>query len=95
MTAVALSPGLDYRGVTTDDAVGKDGALLLVASHGDAYSAESIEQLFALVTGDVAARLYAGDAHGTQLFDNELESVRALVAGWLTEQVEQTEQVGE
>lgn len=87
LTAVALSPGLDYFGVIPADFLENlsERSALLVASHNDRYSAQSIEELFAMAPGNIAARMYRGGAHGTQLFDNQLESVTALIIGWLDE----------
>ncbi len=86
--AVALSPGLDYRGVQPESAL-VDGlsqrTALLVASHADSYSAQSIRMMFLNAKGDVTARLYPGRAHGTRLFDSDYESVSALILGWLDE----------
>ena len=86
---VALSPGLDYRGVQPEPAlvVGlADRSALLVAAHRDSYSAESIEQLFLNATGDVTARLYRGRSHGTRLFDSDFDRVSRLILFWLSEQ---------
>ena len=86
--AIALSPGLDYRGVQPESAL-VDGlaqrTALLVAAHADAYSAQSIRQMFLSAAGEVTARLYRGRAHGTRLFDSDYESVRGLILHWLGE----------
>ena len=85
---IALSPGLDYRGVQPESAV-VDGlserAVLLIASHTDGYSAESVEQMFANAKGDVSARIYRGAAHGTALFRSNYDSVSHLILWWLAE----------
>ena len=86
--AIALSPGLDYRGVQPEAALVEglaDRTALLVAAHADAYSAQSIRQMFLNATGDVTARLYHGRAHGTRLFDSDYESVSGLILHWLGE----------
>lgn len=86
--AIALSPGLDYRGVQPESAVVEglsERAVLLVASHGDGYSAESIEQLFTNSTGDVSARNYRGNSHGTNLFRTNYDSVSYMILSWLGE----------
>lgn len=89
--AIALSPGLDYRGVQPESAV-VDGlaerAVLLVASHTDGYSAESVEQMFMNANGDVSARIYRGAAHGTNLFRSDYDSVSHLILSWLAEHLE-------
>ncbi len=87
--AIALSPGLDYRGVQPETAL-VDGlaerSALLVAAHEDAYSAETIQQMFMNAKGDVTARLYRGRAHGTRLFDSDYDSLSRLILSWLGEQ---------
>jgi acetyl esterase/lipase len=86
--AIALSPGLDYRGVQPESAVVEglsERAIALVASHSDGYSAESVEQLMANSTGDVSARIYRGNTHGTNLFRTEYDSVSHLILSWLAE----------
>ena len=86
--AIALSPGLDYRGVQPESAVVEglsERAVLLVAAHGDRYSAESVEQMFTNATGDVSARIYRGSSHGTNLFRTDYDSVSRLILSWLAE----------
>ena len=88
MTAVALSPGLEYRGVMPENAVVEglaERSALLVASHGDDYAADSVRQMFAGTRGDIAVRLYSGRAHGTNLFRDKLDSVSGLILAWLDE----------
>ena len=86
--AIALSPGLDYRGVKPESALVDglaDRAALLVASQNDASSSTAIRQMFLKAKGDVTARIYRGRAHGTRLFDSEYDSVSRLILGWLAE----------
>ena len=87
--AIALSPGLDYRGVKPESAL-VDGlaerSALLVAAQGDSSSAVAIRQMFLNAQGDVTARMFGGRAHGTRLFDSDYESVSSLVLLWLVEQ---------
>lgn len=91
--AIALSPGLDYRGVTPE-AVLVDGLAdrdaLLVAAADDSSSSVAIRQMFLNAKGAVSARMYTGRAHGTRLFDSEYESVSGLIRLWL-EQLFQSE----
>ncbi len=86
--AVALSPGLDYRGVKPEAAL-VDGLAermaLLVAAQNDASSSTAIRQMFLNAKGDVSARIYPGRAHGTRLFDSRYQSVSRLILGWLAE----------
>jgi len=87
LTAVALSPGLNYRDVTTSDAVQTigDRPVFLVAAHRDAYSDDSVKQLALLAAGDVLIRLYPGSAHGTALFAVEGD-LAPLIVSWLDAQ---------
>lgn len=92
--AIALSPGLDYFGVEPESAVMSglaERAVLLVASHSDGYSAESVEQMFTNGRGDVSARIYRGAAHGTSLFRSNYDSISQLILSWLAEQFTFTE----
>ncbi|GAB4572284.1 MAG: hypothetical protein Kow0077_11290 [Anaerolineae bacterium] len=83
VTAVALSPGLDYRGVTTEDAVAAvTRPLMLVAGQGDRYSAESVRALGAALQGAGLVRFYASGLHGTQFLPQE-PSLEALIIHWL------------
>ena len=86
--AVALSPGLDYRGVMPEAALVDglaDRTALLVAAQNDASSSTAIRQMFLKAKGDVTARLYPGRAHGTRLFDSEYASISRLILSWLAE----------
>jgi pimeloyl-ACP methyl ester carboxylesterase len=88
-TVVALSPGLDYRGVTTTDAVESqpDRPIMLVASRNDFPSATAINNLYALTSGYAAVRMYDGNLHGTNLFRDEDISVYLAyaIAEWVDE----------
>ncbi|MCB9452243.1 MAG: alpha/beta fold hydrolase [Anaerolineaceae bacterium] len=88
VTAIALSPGLDYRGVQPLSAL-IDGlsnrSALVIASHGDSYSADSVKELAAGAAGEVGMRLYAGRAHGTQLFSDDGERLTRTIIAWLDE----------
>lgn len=84
VTAVALSPGLDYQGVTTQDALQAldDRPVMLAAGQGDAYSALTIKQLTQDVGGEALTRLYDSRAHGTQMLGTQPDLVDLIVA-WL------------
>lgn len=88
VTAIALSPGLDYAGVQPEASV-IDGlserSALLVAAHGDGYSADSVRQMFAIATGDISARIYGGSSHGTNLLRTNYASISHLILSWLAE----------
>lgn len=85
VTAVALSPGIDYRGVMPGDAIDNGLDALLIASHQDRTSADSVREFFMWGTGYLTARMYEGSAHGTNLFRDNLDSVAAVSIHWLNE----------
>jgi dienelactone hydrolase len=66
---VLLSPGLNYRGVTTEPALREYGAraLMLLAAQEDLSSAPAVHRLADAAQGQVALKLYPGSAHGTDL----------------------------
>lgn len=68
---VMISPGLDYKGVETPQAIKELGKrpVLLVTSQGDSYSASSCTTLKQAASGLCELREYAGSAHGTNLLD--------------------------
>ena len=84
-TVVLLSPGLDYRGVTTEDQLAAygDRPLLLVASEDDAYSADSVRAL-AEPAGAATVQMYEDAGHGTNMFA-AVPELGALIIGWLDE----------
>jgi pimeloyl-ACP methyl ester carboxylesterase len=88
VAAVALlSPGLDYRGVTTEEPLAAygDRPLLLVASEDDPYSADSVRAL-AETAGGATVQMYDDAGHGTNMFAAETE-LSALIISWLDEQL--------
>ncbi len=65
---VLLSPGLNYRDVTTDDAIANmDRPVLMFAMTNDSYSANSVNQLGELNTAQATANVIDGAAHGTNM----------------------------
>lgn len=81
---VLLSPGLDYRGVVTEDAIEGYGErpLLIVASGDDEYAADSAASLNAWALGDSEFGLYAEAGHGTDMFAKEPD-LASLIVAWL------------
>jgi pimeloyl-ACP methyl ester carboxylesterase len=74
ITKVAmLSPGMAFNKVdiTSSDGLNKYMLpLLVVASYGDAYSAQSASQIYSLTSeSQTTLKLYPGSAHGTALFE--------------------------
>jgi len=81
---VMVSPGLDYKGVETEQAIQKLGKrpVLLVTSQGDSYSAESCAALKKAASGLCELREYAGSAHGTNLVDGAANAAEDILL-WL------------
>lgn len=85
-TVVLLSPGLDYRGVTTEDAIVGYGArpLLIVASSEDTYAADSSTRLDGLAQGKHLLQMYDGAGHGTDMLSANVGLTDFLLS-WLQE----------
>ncbi len=81
--AVALSPGLNYFNVTTEDAARKlgDKAALLVAAQNDTESSNAVKKLAGVLPGNGAVRLYKGEEHGVELFKHE--DLAPMIIQWL------------
>lgn len=81
---VLLSPGLDYEGIQTADAMARYGArpVLIVASKDDSPSAKDSAALDKIAKGDQRLQIYAGLAHGTALFDAHAD-LAGLIIQWL------------
>lgn len=88
-TAVALSPGLDYHGVTTEAAVRNlqpNQSIFLLASEEDSYSSESVHRLFAIARVEKEMEIYRGAGHGTNMWKREA-IILDLILHWLQKQV--------
>jgi dienelactone hydrolase len=87
-TVILLSPGLDYRGVTTEDQIVEYGRrpIMIVASEEDSQSASASQQLHDSAAGDKAITLYNGAGHGTTMFANEA-ALPGLILDWLRQHV--------
>jgi pimeloyl-ACP methyl ester carboxylesterase len=91
VTAVALSPGLDYRGVQPESAFAAglaDRSVLLLGSWNDGASARDVFTLAAAGRGEIGMRMYPGSAHGTALFSTEGQPVIDLIVNWLNENLQ-------
>jgi len=88
-TAVLLSPGLEYRGVTTEDALADYGErpLFYAVSEGDSYAAGSVNALFNQTPGLDQVEIFTGSAHGTQMLTAE-PGLTDLIVSWLDQHVE-------
>lgn len=80
----ALSPGLDYHGVTTEGAAAKmprEQKLLLAASAEDAYSFDSLTSL-AAAKADAESHRFQNAGHGTAMFDG-MDGFADYLATWI------------
>jgi len=87
-TVVLLSPGLEYQGVTTDDALVNYGErpLFYAAATGDSYADGSVTALAAQSTGPKQVEKLEGNAHGTQMLTAE-PALSEQITAWLDEHV--------
>lgn len=80
---VLLSPGMNYRGLEPADAIMTfKGKILLVASSGDEYSYNSVREMASLNPDHCTLMIFDGDAHGTDIINENPAAMRALV-DWL------------
>jgi esterase/lipase len=68
---VMLSPGMEFNKVDITSAISAYvQPLLVIASSGDAYSAQSAQQIVSMTSkSQTTLKIYPGSAHGTELFD--------------------------
>lgn len=83
-SVVLLSPGLDYKGVTSEDALAKYGErpLLVVVSKDDRYSAKSGLVLDSQAKGVHSLIIYDAAGHGTKILNKEPQAEPMLLS-WL------------
>jgi pimeloyl-ACP methyl ester carboxylesterase len=80
---VMLSPGLDYHGLTPSDAFENfAGETLIVATRGDSYSYDSVQQIMKRKMKNWLLKAYPGDQHGTNLLDKDERAMQDVVV-WL------------
>lgn len=87
--AVALSPGIDYRGVTTDDAIAKltpGQSVLLIASDEDETSIKSVRLLNEKNPTQTTLIERSGLGHGTTMIGNDRE-LFDFVVNWVDERI--------
>lgn len=80
--AVLLSPGLDYRGVTTEPAMkalSPSQKMWLVAAEGDSYSAESVRTLQKANPEVAKLTVFSGGEHGSNLFSVQKNLITDIV----------------
>ncbi|MEJ2750827.1 MAG: alpha/beta fold hydrolase [Anaerolineae bacterium] len=85
-TVILLSPGLDYRRVTTDDAIVQYGSrpILIIASEDDSYAADSSQTLVDMAQGEAVLHMYSDAGHGTNMFGVE-PGLTQLLLDWLNQ----------
>ncbi|MCH7959776.1 MAG: alpha/beta fold hydrolase [Candidatus Hydrogenedentes bacterium] len=83
-TVILLSPGLDYRGVTTEEAMQalRRTPVMIMSGDSDRYAATSSATLDTLAPGYSELRAYPGSAHGTDLLDTSDTAVEQIFQ-WL------------
>lgn len=85
-TGIALSPGLDFRGVETEgpmSQLGEEQRVFLVAADDDDYSAESVRTLGQAQTGrEIKTEVFPSGGHGTNMFEEHPELMDEFL-GWL------------
>lgn len=81
---VLLSPGVDYKGVISTDAVRRYGErpLLLVASQDDVYGARSVTTLDRAAVGPHTVKLLDGAGKGTTMLNRD-PTLESLLLGWI------------
>lgn len=87
-TVVLLSPGLEYRGVTSDDALANYGPrpIFYAAARGDSYADSSVTALADQSTGPKQLEKLEGSAHGTQMLTAE-PALSEKITAWLDQHV--------
>ncbi len=86
LTAVALSPGLDYAGLMPEESLAQDmteQSALLVTSRGDRESTAAVRQMVTTADTELGVRILQGDAHGTLMFTRREFTVVPLILYWL------------
>lgn len=87
--AIALSAGIDYRGVVTDVPIQdleEDQKILLLASSEDEYAFESAVELQELCHGQTTFIKEKGLGHGTDLFVNKPELMDEVIE-WIENEI--------
>ncbi|MFH0702128.1 MAG: alpha/beta fold hydrolase [bacterium] len=87
-TTVALSPGLNYRGIEIlKSAENLKTPILIATSQNDDYSYKSSNQLNKAVKVEHDLLIYEGNEHGTNLL-NQSEELMSKIISWLNEHIE-------
>lgn len=81
---VLLSPGLEYKGLSSEDAVQRYGErpLFIAVSREDNFAAKSSLVLDSMARGIKLLKIFTGAGHGTKMMTRE-PSLELEMAGWL------------
>lgn len=84
VNVVMLSPGLNYKGVTTPQSLKEYGnrPLLIVASEDDVGSARAATLLHERALGQVHLEMYTEAGHGTKMLNREA-GLDGMIQSWL------------
>lgn len=80
--AVALSPGLNYFGVSTTDAVQAGFPALIVYADRDTYPKDDVPKMKELGGDSIELLVYTGRTHGVGLFKDD-EKLAGTIVSWL------------
>jgi hypothetical protein len=86
VTAVAISPGLEYYGIYAGDAISEglaNRSALLVYSRRDRWSALGVPKLVEMAAGEVGVQMYEGNVHGMNLFGTQGDTLIPAIVDWL------------
>ena len=83
-SAILLSPGLNYRGITTKDLATRlvsEKRVLFVGSEDDNYTKECIEELYGLVPEGVEKKkqIYKDAGHGTTMLERNADCAEIII----------------
>jgi hypothetical protein len=89
-SVVLLSPGLNYRGVSTEEAITKyknNNSLYIAATEGDSEAADGSKIRCEKINCDGNLKIYSGgnSSHGTNMFSDQSLNppLQDLVISWL------------
>jgi len=85
--AILLSPGMNYRGIKTDERIKKTHrtkAIYFAAAADDGYSHDTVQTLYDMVPESVKEEvaLFDSGGHGTKLFETHPELMEKII-GWM------------
>ena len=82
-SVVMLSPALDYRGITSAEALSNYGqrATMIVATEKDTLSADPARTLNSRALGQHQLQIYPGSDHGTNIFKAQA-GLKPMMLAW-------------